>query len=228
MKIAVVIPALNEAREIADAIESASAPAADGADAVDIVVVDGGSRDGTAQRAREAGARVLESQPGRALQLQAGVEGANADAILFLHADSRLPPGWEVEVERALEDPEVSGGAFRLRFDERRPGLRLIEGWVRLRVALFALPFGDQAIFVRRDVLNEIGGVPRAPVMEDVDLVAAMKSQGRVVALPQSVTTSARRYLRGGVLRTAWGHSLALAARLAGVDRSRIQSWLGR
>jgi rSAM/selenodomain-associated transferase 2 len=222
VRIAVVIPALDEAREIADAIESASVPAAE------IVVVDGGSGDGTAVRAREAGARVLASERGRARQLQAGVDGTVAETLLFLHADTRLPPGWNVEVQRALEDPGVCGGAFRLRFDDRRLGLRVIEWWVRLRVAVFGLPFGDQAIFVRRDVLIEIGGVPQAPVMEDVDLVTAMKTRGRLVALRAPVTTSARRYLRGGVLRTALRHSLALGARLVGFDRVRIQQWLGR
>jgi len=217
-----VIPALDEAREVADAIASAAAPT------VEVVVVDGGSRDETVARAQKAGARVLGCQPGRARQLQAGVAGTAAETLLFLHADTRLPPGWESDVEQALEDPVVCGGAFRLRFDDRRPGLRVIEWWARLRVAFFGLPFGDQAIFVRREVLQEIGGVPQAPVMEDVDLVSAMKIRGRLVALPRSVTTSARRYRHGGVLRTAWRHALALGARGAGVDRGRIQAWLGR
>jgi rSAM/selenodomain-associated transferase 2 len=222
VKIAVVIPALDEAREIADAVASASAPS------VEVVVVDGGSRDGTVERAQEAGARVLAGARGRALQLRAGTDSSSAGTLLFLHADTRLPPRWSCAVEAALEDPGVCGGAFRLRFDDRSPGLCLVEWWVRLRVWLFGLPFGDQAIFVRRKVLDEIGGVPEVAVMEDVDLVKAMKTRGRLAMLPQAVTTSARRYREGGILRTASWHGLAMGARLVGIDRGRIKGWLAR
>lgn len=222
VKIAVVIPALDESSEIRGAIESASAPE------VEVVVVDGGSRDATAAVATAAGARVIDALPGRARQLEEGARASTCEALLFLHADTRLPPGWADRVRAALADSEVAGGAFRLEFDQRTPGLRMLEWGVRLRIALFALPYGDQAIFVRRRVLDEIGGVPQAPLMEDLDLVRAIQRVGRLIVLTDPVTTSARRYLSGGILRTALAHSLAALAWSAGVDRDRIGRWLRR
>ena len=222
MKIAVVIPALDEAHDIAGAVRSASAPGAE------IVVVDGGSSDETAERAHAAGARVIGSGSGRAQQLRKGVEATAGEVVLFLHADTRLSPGWEQAVAHAVEDPAVAGGAFRLRFDERAVGLRILEWGVRLRVALFALPYGDQAIFVRRDVLAAIGGVPPVSFMEDLDLVRAVKTQGRVLALPLPVTTSARRYRRDGIARTAVRNLLAAVAWSVGVERARVEGWVRR
>jgi rSAM/selenodomain-associated transferase 2 len=232
VKIAVVIPALDEAGRIGEAIQSALAPGLPNSDApredVEILVVDGGSRDQTVERARAAGARVLVSERGRARQLEAGWRASAADVVVFLHADTRLEAGWGPALRRAMGEPDVVGGAFRFRFDHEGGGLRLIEWGARLRVRLFAMPYGDQAIFVRRAVLERIGGVPQVALMEDVDLVAAMNRVGRVVSLPQSAITSSRRYEEGGVLRTMVLHWLALAAWRLGVDRARIAGWLSR
>jgi rSAM/selenodomain-associated transferase 2 len=222
VKIAVVIPALNEVARIAGAIESASAPD------VEVLVVDGGSRDGTPRRAAAAGAGVLESPPGRARQLEAGVRATRSDAILFLHADTRLPPGFDAAVRASLEDADVVGGAFRFRFDARSVSLRLVEWGARLRVALFGLPYGDQALFVRREVLERIGGVPQAPIMEDLDLARALRRCGRLAQLPLPATTSARRYLAGGVFKTMARHWAAAAAWLLSLDRERIAAWYQR
>lgn len=222
MKIAVVIPAVDEAQTITAAVESASVPG------VDVLVVDGGSRDGTPELARAAGARVLACERGRARQLRAGVEATGGEAVLLLHADSRLAPGWVDGVQDALADPSVVGGAFRLRFDDAHPGFRLLEWGVRLRVALFGLPYGDQAIFARRRVLDAVGGVPEVPLMEDVDLVRALRRQGRLRVLPLPVWTSGRRHRAGGLLRTAGRHLLAIGLWRLGVSRGRIARWSGR
>lgn len=222
VKIAVVIPALDEAEEIAGAV--ASARAAD----VEVVVVDGGSRDGTRARAEAAGARVFRAAPGRAHQLDVGARGTASDVVLFLHADSRLPPGFAAAVRGALRDEAVAGGAFRLRFGERRPALRLVEWGARLRVALLRLPYGDQAIFLRRAVLEALGGVPQAPIMEDLDLVREIRRRGKLVRLALPVVTSARRYRAQGVLRTMARNALAAAAWRIGCDRGRIAAWYGR
>lgn len=220
MKIAVVIPALDEVHHIAGAIASAQALG------VEVVVVDGGSRDGTPERARETGARVLAMAPGRARQLRRGVEVSSGDVVLLLHADTRLPAGWAAAVERVLDDPRVVGGAFRLSFDESGPALRVLEWGVRLRVALFRLPYGDQAIFVRRRVLEAIGGVPDVEFMEDLDLVKAIRGQGELAMLPLPVTTSARRYRQAGLVRTMVRHLVAATAWALGVDRLRIERWV--
>jgi len=229
VKIAVVIPALCEADRIQSAVQSARAPE------VEVLVVDGGSRDATRERARDAGARVLESAPGRARQLAAGVRATAADVLLFLHADTRLPPGYADAVRGALADPGVAGGAFAFRFEPApgagplaRLGLRFVERGVAARMALLGLPYGDQALFARRCALERAGGVPQAPILEDLDLVAAIRRAGRLALLPAPVATSPRRYLEGGVFRTFGRNAVALGAYYLHVDRARLAAWYGR
>jgi len=222
VKLAVVIAALDEAERIEASVRSAHA-----AD-VEVIVVDGGSRDATVARARGAGARVLETPPGRARQLQAGARASGGEAVVFLHADTRLPPGFGAALRAALADPRVAGGSFALRFDARSPGLRAIEWGAELRRRLLHLPYGDQALFVRRRVLVAIGGVPDAPLMEDLDLVRAVRRHGRLARLRLPVTSSARRYLAGGVLRTMLRNWTALAAWRLGIDRERVAAWYRR
>jgi rSAM/selenodomain-associated transferase 2 len=220
VRIVVVIPARDEEARISAAVRSAQEAGAE------VIVVDGGSRDATAQRARALGVRVLESPPGRARQLAAGAEAArDADALLFLHADTTLPAGWSERVRHALTDARVAGGAFALRFAERGALLRFVEIGVRLRLALARLPYGDQALFVRASVLDALGGVPQAEIMEDLDLVRGMRAHGRLALLPAAVTTSARRYQARGVLRTMLRNGFALAAWSFGLDRARIAAW---
>jgi rSAM/selenodomain-associated transferase 2 len=220
VKLEVVIPAIDEAEWIAGAVASATA------DGVAVVVVDGGSRDATAERAAAAGARVIRSEPGRARQIRAGVEAGSGDILLILHADTRLAPGYADAIRCALEDPEVVGGAFQFRFDERSRALRFVEWGARLRSRLFGLPYGDQALFVRRSALGRVGGVPQAEIMEDLDLVVALRRTGRLALLELPATTSARRYLDHGVWRTMGRHWLAAAAWGLGVPRERIIAWV--
>jgi rSAM/selenodomain-associated transferase 2 len=227
VKLSVVIPALEEASDIEAAVASAAG------ERVEVLVVDGGSRDATPERARKAGATLHRSPPGRARQLGVGASVARGDVVLFLHADTRLPRGWDSAVREALRDPRVVGGCFRLHFEEGGRGaggllLRVVEWGTRLRVALFALPYGDQALFVRRSVLERLGGVPQQPIMEDLDLVRAMKRRGRIARLSLPATTSARRYREAGVLRTAARNLAALAGWRLGVDRGRIAAWYRR
>jgi rSAM/selenodomain-associated transferase 2 len=206
VRLSVVIPALNEADRIVGTIESARAPG------VEIVVVDGGSGDGTRELALGAGARVVGSPAGRAEQLNAGILAAHGEAIVLLHADTRLPPGFHRAVEIALADDRTTGGAFRLRFDETTWALRIVEWGVRLRVALFGLAYGDQALFARRSALEAIGGVPRVPILEDLDLVKAIRGCGRLAMLELPVVTSARRYRVRGVAKTLFRNALLVGA----------------
>jgi rSAM/selenodomain-associated transferase 2 len=221
VRIAVVIPALDEAGRVVDAVASARAPG------VEVWVVDGGSRDGTAERAKASGAQVLAAPRGRAAQLDAGTRASEGEVVLLLHADTRLPPGWAEAVRAALAEPGVVGGAFRLRFDGPGAALRLVEWGARLRSRWLGLPYGDQALFARRSALEAAGGVPQAPIMEDLDLVRALRRQGRLVLLPLAVTTSPRRY-RGRALRHMLRNWVALAAWRLGVDRARVAAWYGR
>lgn len=225
MRIAVVIPTLDEAESVEAAVASALASADPD---LEVLVVDGGSRDATAERARAAGARVLSSPAGRAQQQEAGWRASRGEVVLFLHADTQLPAGWAPAVRAALREPAVAGGAFRLRFAPRTPALAVIEWGARQRARWLALPYGDQGLFVRRRVLAAAGGIPPVPILEDLDLVRAVRQHGRLALLPLEAVTSSRRYRRRGVLRT-WGrHVLALAAWRVGVDRARLAAWLRR
>jgi rSAM/selenodomain-associated transferase 2 len=229
VKVAVVIPALDEAGRIGETVASAI-QGCDRSDASqpEIIVVDGGSTDGTRERAEAAGARVVTSTRGRARQLGVGVRASCGDVLLFLHADTRLPRGYDRAIATALRDPATVGGAFRFRFDRTTPALRLIEWGARLRVRLFQLPYGDQAVFVRRAVLEGLGGVPQVPIMEDLDLVKAMKTRGRLARVPLDAVTSARRYEARGPLRTMLRHWLAAGAWALGIERERIAAWYAR
>ncbi len=222
MRIAVVIPTLDEADEIAGAIQSACGPD------IEIWVVDGGSRDGTVDVARSLGVHVISSAPGRAVQLQAGFERTCVEAVVFLHADTRLPPGYDREITAALSDSDTVGGAFRFGFDRVDGlGLRIVEAGARLR-SLLGWPYGDQALFARRSVLASLGGVPQVSLMEDLDLVRLLRRRGRFVGLDRTVQTSARRYRERGIARTVLRNAVAVTGWCFGADRERIQSWVAR
>lgn len=230
MRLSVVIPALDEAAEIAATVASAIRPG------TEVVVVDGGSHDDTVARASEAGARVVASARGRARQLAAGVGATRGDALLLLHADTRLPGGYDDAVRSALARPGVVAGAFAFRFRREGDGgglrrelaLRVLELGVALRNRLFVLPYGDQAIFCRRDALQAAGGIPAVDFMEDLDLVHALRAVGRLVVLPLCVETSPRRYVARGPLRTMLRNWGALSAWSLGVERARIAAWYRR
>jgi rSAM/selenodomain-associated transferase 2 len=220
VRIAVVIPTLDESRSVEAAIASARQESD-----VEVLVVDGGSRDATAAGAHDAGARVIQSPRGRARQLDTGWRASAADVVVFLHADTRLPANWGDALRAALADPDVVGGAFQMQFEPRLP---VIEWGARLRVRWLGLPYGDQALFARRTALEAVGGVAPVPILEDLDLVRALRRQGRLALLPLAVHTSARRYLRRGVWRTWWRNAVTLLAWRLGVDRGRLAAWYER
>ncbi|HEY8133724.1 MAG TPA: TIGR04283 family arsenosugar biosynthesis glycosyltransferase [Thermoanaerobaculia bacterium] len=197
MPVSVIIPTLNEEEWIAGAVESAR-----GAGAAEVIVVDGGSTDRTPRLATAAGARLMLSDRMRARQLNRGAEAASHPSLIFLHADSRLPAGAAAAVEEALARGIVFGG-FRLQFAEEDRRLRIAERMINLRSAITRAPWGDQAQFIARDTLIGIGGFRDVPIMEDYELAQRMKRAGPTRILPLTVTTSGRRFLQKGVLRTA-------------------------
>jgi rSAM/selenodomain-associated transferase 2 len=197
-RIAVVLPTLNEAANLVDALSTLRTCACE------VVVADGGSSDHTATIARDAGARVVESERGRALQMNAGVAGLASEwaVVLFLHADTRLPEGWADAVERA-----ISAGAGWGRFDVRLASsdrlLRIVGQLMNLRSRLSGICTGDQAIFVTRDAWLRAGGYPAIALMEDIEISRRLKRcAGRPAALRDRVLVSARRWERRGVVRT--------------------------
>jgi rSAM/selenodomain-associated transferase 2 len=205
--VTVIIPTLDEAGVIATTLALTAQLGFD-----DIIVVDGGSMDRTtaivesAQRdiveVAAASIRVISASAGRAKQLNAGAAAATSDVLLFLHADSHLPPCAKPLIELALEDPDVIAGRFDIRFD--RPSIwgRVISALMNVRSRLTRVSTGDQAMFVRREIFERLGGFSDIPIMEDIDLSIRLKRIGRIAALSDCVTTSFRRWERQGPVRT--------------------------
>jgi rSAM/selenodomain-associated transferase 2 len=222
VRLSVVIPALDEAPNLARLLPALrrTCPGAE------IIVVDGGSRDGTAEVVRgQADVRLLEGAPGRARQMNAGARAAGGDVLLFLHADTWLPDGAAAAIAAALADPAVLGGRFDVRFDSPRPVLRMVAWFMNARSRATSICTGDQALFVRRAAFEAVGGYPDIALMEDIDLCRRLKARGRLAALRARVTTSARKWEREGPLRTI---GLMWALRLlhfCGVAPARLHRW---
>ncbi len=222
MTLSIVIPALDEAPSLARLLPELEARSA----GCEVIVVDGGSRDGTLEIARRhARVRWLGSERGRARQMNAGARAARGDALLFLHADTRLPEGAVAAVTTALSDPAVAGGRFDVRFDNPRRAFRMIAWLMNARSRWTGIATGDQAIFVGRCLFEALGGYADIALMEDVELTRRLKRRGRMACLRLQVTTSARRWERDGVLRTIL---LMWALRLLyflGAPPARLHRW---
>jgi rSAM/selenodomain-associated transferase 2 len=217
--ISVIIPALNEAAVIANCIESLREEEGN----IEIIAVDGGSVDGTPQIVGAYDDVVIVKSPkGRGRQMNEGAGAARGDIFLFLHADTTLERGWSNEIMTALADGCVKGGAFTLAIDSAGRHYRLIERIVRLRCRLWKLPYGDQAIFVRRDVFEKIGGYKNMPLMEDVDLVERIKRECRISILPGKAITSHRRWEKKGWIETTLMNQLIMVMYRLGVDTQRL------
>jgi len=168
-----------------------------------------------------------ESDRGRARQMNAGAAVAHGRWLLFLHADTRLPPDWPTAIDAAERDPRIAAGCFRFTLDSPSPAARLIERGVRLRVDWLSLPYGDQALFVRSDIFRAIGGYAELPIMEDVDLVRRLRARGRLFRSPLPAMTSARRWERDGWLRRTARHLALISLYFAGIPPDRL-IWLDR
>ena len=214
-EITVVIPALNEEQTISHAVHSAVS-----AGATEVIVSDGGSRDHTVERAAEAGASsVVRSLPGRGVQMNSAAHLATGQFILFLHADNELT---EHALRQICAHENAAWGAFQQQIDSRRKVYRLIERGNDLRVRWRKVPFGDQGMFVRRSLFEELGGFAEIPLMEDVELSHRLRKVQAPVLLQGPLQISARRWERKGVLRqtlTNWTIQLSYAR---GVDVEQL------
>lgn len=184
-----VIPTLNAEREIAGTIASVGTQAP----IAEIVVADGGSRDGTLAIARAAGARLVDAPRGRGSQLRAGAAAASHPWLLFLHADTRLEPSWRIAVANHLAARPDAAGYFRFALDDPAPEARRVERLTRWRCRALAMPYGDQGLLIARTLYESFGGFAAVPLMEDVDFVRRL-GRHRLVELPATATTSAARY----------------------------------
>lgn len=223
MRIAVVIPTLNEAANIEATLASVLAEPD-----VEAIVVDGGSTDGTRDLAATAGARALIAAGGRAAQQNAGAAASPADLLLFLHADTRLPGGWAAAVRRTLADPRISLGAFSLAIDGATPAERLVAAAANWRGRSWGVPYGDQALFLRRATFDRLGGFAPLPIMEDWDLARRARAFGRIRVLDLAAITSPRRWRKLGVARTLWRNQLMLLGWRLGLAPDRLAAFYRR
>ncbi len=219
ISVTVVIPALNEEANLPDTLRSCRAAEAE------IVVVDGGSTDRTAELAVEGGARLLRSVPPRSIQMNAGAAAAEGRILIFLHADTRLPPDFAHQARRTLERPGTAAGAFHLRIDGPGAGLRVIAEAANWRSRLLQMPYGDQALFTTRDRFWSLGGFPTLPLMEDFELVRRLRRHGRIRLAAGHVRTSARRWRKLGLAQTWLVNQWVIAAYCLGVSPTRLARW---
>ncbi len=213
----IIIPVLNEEEQIPSLLADLRR-----FPQTEILVVDGGSRDRTPELVRRAGIRLLRSPPGRGRQQNLGAAAAGGDTLLFLHCDTRLPADALYHMQRMLATPDVAAGAFRLAIDAAGAGFRLIEWGANLRARLLQLPWGDQALFMKREYFLRAGGFPDQPLLEEPLLLQRLKRLGRIGMAKAAVTTSARRWQERGLLRTTLLNQVILAGFLCGISPQRL------
>jgi rSAM/selenodomain-associated transferase 2 len=198
-KLSIIMPVLNEGEGIAAALDALAVLRALG---TEVMVVDGGSRDATIQRARLRADRVIAAPRGRGLQMNAGADKASGDVLLFLHADTRLPADADHVVLNGLERSGRVWGRFDAEIEGQSPLLVVIAWLMNLRSRLTGIATGDQAMFVRRDAFQAAGGFAAIPLMEDVELCKRLRRVSRPLCLRERVVTSGRRWEKDGVLNT--------------------------
>ncbi len=219
-KVSVVIPAINEEAGIDAAVRSAQV-----AGAGEIIVVDGGSEDRTIEIAREAGAsKIVRSLPGRGVQLNSGavLVDSHQEIILFLHADNLLGAHC---LQQICDHPGVRWGAFQQRIESTAWIFRWIQWGNAMRVRWRGVPFGDQAIFVRKHLFDQEGGFEEIPLMEDVALSKKLRRIAKPVLLDGPVLVSARRWKKRGPIRQTLRNWLIQIAYALGISPQRLKSW---
>ena len=224
-KLSIIIPAWNESQVIVENLSSLQPLRSEGHE---LIVVDGGSSDDTVHRSRPLVDRVICSPPGRARQMNAGARVATGDVLLFLHADTRLPPGAAGSLLHGLAQQGRIWGRFDVRLSGKRLLFRTISHLMNLRSRLTGIATGDQGIFAQREVFEAVGGFPEIDLMEDIALSRILKRRGRPLCLGQRVETSSRRWEKNGVWRTVflmWWLRLAYAL---GDDPKRLAETYNR
>lgn len=217
--LSIIIPTLNEAKRIdqtlARVIQTPN---------VEVVVADGGSSDDTIAIARSMGAAVVSANRGRGRQMNAAAAIAGGDALLFLHADTELPESFDQNIRATLARGAIAG-AFSLRIDGDRLGLRMIERAVNLRSRFLNRPYGDQGLFVASSWFYQVGGFPNWPLMEDVELCRRLRRRGTIAMANATVKTSARRWSQLGLVKTTVVNQVCIAGYWCGVKPETLHHW---
>ena len=230
LTISIIIPVLNEARIIENTLKRLKT----GSD-VEIIVVDGGSKDETIDLVKQWEKSGTENQPeiklivssnsGRANQMNQGAAIAKGDILLFLHADTKLPPDYSQLVRETLAPPQVIAGAFELAIDSPQKSLRFIETMVNWRSRFFSLPYGDQALFLKQKTFQEMGGFADLPIMEDFEFVKRLQRQGKIALAPAQVITSPRRWQKLGVFKTTLINQLIILGYYLGIPPIKLKNF---
>ncbi len=223
-KISIIIPTLNEAVNIERSLASI-AKAENNAKNIEVIVVDGGSADRTVAIAKSMGAKVISGTLGKANQMNLGASLATGEILVFLHADTVLPTGFEQAIRKILINPKTIAGAFKLKIDGSGWGLRLVEWGVNRRSQIFQMPYGDQAIFIKFPIFQSLGGFAQLPIMEDFDLILRLKKIGQIAIAPLSVTTSDRRWQKLGIFRTTLINQVTIIGYFFGIKPIKLASW---
>ena len=220
MQISVIVPVLNEEKSIAATLQALAH-----LQPHETIVVDGGSQDRTAEIAAECGVKVIPSERGRARQMNRGARQASGEVLLFLHADTRLPPTAFSDIAGAMGDPRYVGGRFDVELDGKHWLLPLVGRLISYRSRLSKVATGDQALFVRRAVFQRMGGFADIPLMEDIAFCRRLKGLGEVNCLRSRVVTSARRWEVDGVWRTIFRMWTLKLLYLSGVSPARLKKF---
>lgn len=215
--LSIIIPTLNEENFILETLERLKTDWTG-----EVVVVDGGSQDKTVQIAREWGASVDLSKPSRGSQMNVGAEKASGDILLFLHADTHLPPDFAQLVRKHMANPAVPGGSFALRFYPTTRQLDIKAKAIAFRTRFLRKPYGDQAIFVKASLFHLMGGYAEIPLMEDVEFVRRLNKRGRMVFIHEPALTSSRRFVRHGRIRATVRNKFTKLGFALGVSPERL------
>jgi rSAM/selenodomain-associated transferase 2 len=221
MRLSVIVPTLNEERVIGLTLDAIRR----GAPTAEIIVADGASTDRTVEIARLRGAQTLIAPRGRALQMNAGAAAAHGEALVFVHADTRVPVSFAADIASALVAPEIVGGRFDIELDESSFASCVLGKLISFRSRMMRSATGDQAIFVRRHVFMAMDGFTEIDVCEDVDFARRLKRRGPVACLRSRVVTSARRWRQHGMLRTVLKMWLIKSLFLAGVSSAKLRRY---
>jgi rSAM/selenodomain-associated transferase 2 len=191
--VSIIIPALNEEKQIPLLMNNLLSQNSE----CEIIIVDGGSTDLTLSKCLiYKDVKIISSEKGRANQMNKGAEAAKGDILLFLHADTSLPEKGIEAIEKAMENTIYVGGSFHMKFDKESLPYRFYSSFTKVNHSFFT--YGDQGIFIRKDIFKEIGGYKIIPIMEDFEIQKRLRKKGKFIKLPLAVTTSSRRFIHVG------------------------------
>ncbi|MDP6923793.1 MAG: TIGR04283 family arsenosugar biosynthesis glycosyltransferase [Candidatus Scalindua sp.] len=212
IEISIIIPTFNEEETISQCLETViDIPG------IEVVVADGGSTDRTVKIAeKHKDVKVVTSVMGRGIQMNRGAESSGGEILLFLHADCVLPGEDIFNVRNVIGSSSFVGGAFKIRLLSDKFHYRIIEKGINFRSKVFKLPYGDQGLFVKRSVFEQLGGFREMPNCEDLDFVCRLKKHGEIFILDERISSSIRRWKNHGILRTSFRNQFLLASYVLG------------